>query len=373
MSDYCWSRRVRMLAVVIGTTLLTACPVRAQDNPPQRTAPQGGAKLPGADDPQGGKPLPEWQLPTWRHAVLAARVEQADETLGATLQPVGDALRAQLDLPAGQGLLIASLRDESPTAQAGLKQNDILLALADKPLAAAEDLTKHLKAAGEAPLSLKILRAGKPITIQVRPVYRVTLGPVAGQKTEYFIGVSLEPANDALRAQLALPEGQGVLVTDVVNDSPAEKAGVKKYDIVVELKGIPIDSPATLTAQIQAAQDKPTALRLLRSGRPVKISITPAVRKVEASPSEDALRLWVLDQQPRLFTPYYFDYLGARRRVDVNAQAATPDLVQRLDRVEKELTALRRIEALEKELKALHAAVEKVSESLKGGKATKRD
>src|SRR5262249_48876977 len=74
----------------------------------------------------------------------------ADEPLGARLQPVGEALRARPGLPAGQGLLVAAVRDDGPSALAGLRQNDVLVALADKPLASADDLAKQLKAAGEA-------------------------------------------------------------------------------------------------------------------------------------------------------------------------------------------------------------------------------
>src|SRR5260221_1738331 len=69
--------------------------------------------------------------------LLARALEQGDENLGATLQPISDALRAQLDLPSGQCLLVASLRADGPGALAGLKRDDILLSLADKPLAAA--------------------------------------------------------------------------------------------------------------------------------------------------------------------------------------------------------------------------------------------
>src|SRR5439155_18219225 len=126
-------------------------------------------------------------------------------------------------------------RGDGASAQAGLKQNDVLLSLGGQPLAAADDLTKQLKAAGEAAAPLKVLRAGKPITIQVRPIYRVTLAPVAEQKTEYYIGVSIDAPDDAVRAQLALPNGQGVVVSEVVSGSPAEKAGVKKHDVVLEL------------------------------------------------------------------------------------------------------------------------------------------
>ena len=36
------------------------------------------------------------------------------ETLGATLAPLSDALRAQLKVPAGQGILVTSLRSDGP-------------------------------------------------------------------------------------------------------------------------------------------------------------------------------------------------------------------------------------------------------------------
>src|SRR5262245_977244 len=155
---------------------------------------------------------------------LARLIEQGDGILGATLQPVGDVLRAQLNLPPGQGLLVASLRADGPSFQAGLTQNDILLSLAGQPLTSADDLTKQLKAAGDSAVPLKLHRGGKPTTIMVRPISRVTIGPAVEKKTEYFIGVSLEPVYDALRAQLSLGADRGVVISDVTADSPAEKA-----------------------------------------------------------------------------------------------------------------------------------------------------
>jgi C-terminal processing protease CtpA/Prc len=281
---------------------------------------------------------------------------------------VGDALRAQLDIPTGRGLLVASLRGDSPSAQAGLKQNDILLSLADKPLAAADDLTKQLKAAGDSAVPLKVLRAGKPITIQVRPVYHVTIGAAREQKTEYYFGVSIEPADEALRAQLSLPSGQGVLVSDVVSGSPAEKAGVKKHDIVLELGGKPIDSPQTLASQVQTAQDKPTTLKLLRAGKPVTLPITGAVRKVETNPRQEAMRFWMVDHQAATVATLLRD-----SRMNETAAHRAQDLRERLDHLEQELKALRRIEDVEKELKALHEVLDKVNESLKAGKGTRPD
>jgi serine protease Do len=351
MVDIRFNSRGLVLALLIGTAFLVVSPVRAQNDKARRSAYEslGGA----AGDNQAAKSAAR---------VLDYEVSlevQADEPHGATLQPVGDALRAQLGLPTGQGLLVVSVRDESPSAQAGLKQNDILLSLADKSLAAAGDLSKQLKAAGKATnLSLKILRAGKPLTLQVRPAWHVTIGPADEKKTEYFIGISIAGIEDALRAQLNLPADQGLLINDVIGGSPAQKAGVKKYDIALEMGGKLINGTEALLVQVQANQDKPTTLKVLRGGQPVTIAITPAVRKVATSSAPDSVRYWIL-QNERI----------QLRTLPV--QRVSPDnWVTVLANTEHQQ---RRLEAVEKELKTLREAVEKLTEALKASRANKKN
>jgi C-terminal processing protease CtpA/Prc len=372
MSHIRWSRKGAVLAALIGTTLLAAYPVWAQNQPtPKTNTKQKPDQVLNLLDVAGGKPIQALleidasinsDAQNLTDLILAARLhDPADEMLGATLQPVSDTLRAQLGISAGQGLLVVNLRDDGASAQAGLKQNDILLTLAGQPLAAADDLRKHLKAAGESAVPLKVLRAGKPLVVQVRPVYRVTLGPAAEHKTEYYIGVSIDAPDDAVRAQLALPAGQGVIISDVLQGSPAEKAGIKKHDIVLDMGGKLIDSPQTLASLVQAAQDRPTTLKVLRAGKPVAIPITGAVRKVEASSSSDAYYQVLALRQEAATLADKIDYVNlANRRVKLAARAGGDDLRQRLDQ-------------LEQELKAIRAAVDKVNETLQAIKATKRD
>src|SRR5262249_14852196 len=161
------------------------------------------------------------------------------------------------------GLLVASLAGEGPAAQAGLQPNDVLVELADKPLGKKDDLTQQLKSAGEGPVPLKLIRAGKPVTLRIRPVYPVTLSPAREEKTEYYIGVSVSAPSDALRAHLGIE--RGLVATEVVKDSPAEKAGVKVHDVLVEINGKPLDRTETLVQQVQAARDKAMELKLLRA------------------------------------------------------------------------------------------------------------
>ncbi len=357
-----WSKRGGALAALIGTTLLAADPVQAQNRTTPGTDNQVVVPLRGQNRISTIElGIERTSFPGWfdpfvadgtKNALLARLHDPADQMLGATLQPIDDTLRVQLGIPAGEGLLVASLREDGAAARAGLKQNDVLRALGGKPLAAADDLTKQLKAVGESAVSvsLSLIRAGKPMMIQVRPIYRVTLGPVGEQQTEYYIGVSISTVDDAIRAQLALPDGQGVVVTEVISGSPAEKASVQKHDIIIELGGKRMDSPPALAREVQIVQDKPTTLKLLRGGKLLTLPITATIRQVEASPPQEDVLFWRLAD---VATQRYINTASS-------AVAGADDLRQRLAQVENEL-------------KALRAAVDKLNETLRADKAKRRD
>jgi serine protease Do len=291
---------------------------------------------------------------------LAVFHDQADEVLGATLQPVSDSLRAQLGIPAGQGLVVASLAGDGPAAQAGLKENDILLVLADRPLASAEDLPKQLKAAGETAVQLKLVRAGKPLSVQVRPVYRVTLGPAENHQRDFYVGVAVAPPDDTLRSHLDLPAGVGLVATEVIHDSPAAKGGVKAHDILLEMGDKPLDSPETLVAQVQAAGNKATTLKILRAGKPLTVTITPELRKVEADPHHGALRFWELHRDLNVSNLEGWSRLPAHVR---NVRGRIPGDAPEADRMET------RLDAFDQELKALRKAIEELRDALQAGKA----
>jgi C-terminal processing protease CtpA/Prc len=355
MNRFRWIKESLMLVALLGTMFLSAYRAPAQEQAVIQASPV-----------QSQEPF-SVRFNVDDRAVVSNRSlwlwDTADDMLGANLQPVGDTLRTQLGIPAGEGLVVEGLRGEGASAQAGLQQNDILLSLADKPLGKTDDVIKHLKAAGDSPVPLKILRSGKPVTLRVRPIYRVTLGPVGEQKTEYYIGVTAVGTSDAIRAQLGLAEGQGVVVSEVVNGSPAEKAGIKKYDIILGIDDKQINTPEKLAGIVQDAKERPIQLQILRAGKHLTFSVTAATKKVEANPNaETSYRLLFLNRYEGdaarlglVNTIQSFPYTVQNGQpVDAN------DLRQRLDHLEKELTAVR-------------AALDKINETLKANQGNKRD
>jgi membrane-associated protease RseP (regulator of RpoE activity) len=199
---------------------------------------------------------------------------------GMGLAPVDESLRAHLKLPKDQGLLVTSLDPHSPAAMAGIRQNDVLLKLGEAPLGKVDDLVEGLKkAAGDKEVSLSLLRGGSVQSILVQPRIQVTLGPVQPEPPTFFIGVQVGSIEPALRAQLQLPEKHGLLVIDVVKDSPAAKGGVRAHDILLKLDGAELTDQATLIKLVQAKGEKTFPLEIVREGKKQTIEVTPQRRK----------------------------------------------------------------------------------------------
>jgi beta-lactamase regulating signal transducer with metallopeptidase domain len=71
-----------------------------------------------------------------------------------------------------------------------------------------------------------------------------------GRQQEPRLGVRVDKPSETLVDQLDLPKGQGLIVEDVVHDSAAAKAGLKKHDILLELDGKPVPNDAQEFARI---------------------------------------------------------------------------------------------------------------------------
>ncbi len=213
-----------------------------------------------------------------------------------SLAPVDEPLRAHLGLPDGEGLVVTAIDPNSSAAEAGIRQNDILIKLGERDaahsgsffaLSTPESFFNRLKEYGETPVSLTLLRDGVLQTIQVQPKVDVTLHRVAikAPPREFWIGVTVTAVEPALRAQLKLPP-HGRIVTGVGESSPAARAGVQRHDILLDVDGEPLTEPAKLASYVESKGEKPIVLRLVRNGKgPILLTMTPERRKHPASSS----------------------------------------------------------------------------------------
>jgi len=104
------------------------------------------------------------------------------------------------------------------------------------------------------------------------------------EEPAYWIGVrgrSIESA--VLRTHLQLAEDMGVVVEEVVAESPAAKAGLRKHDIILRCNGDAVDNMRVLQTQVRSGLEKPLELRIIRLGQQEKIVVVPELRPEQLS------------------------------------------------------------------------------------------
>jgi hypothetical protein len=90
-----------------------------------------------------------------------------------------------------------------------------------------------------------------------------------------FIGVRLSPVPASLAAHVG--EG-GLLVTNVVADSPADLAGLQRYDIILEFDGEPVVTPGDLAQQVREAEGRTVELLVKRGQGVLSFQLQPTKR-----------------------------------------------------------------------------------------------
>lgn len=90
-----------------------------------------------------------------------------------------------------------------------------------------------------------------------------------------YLGLELTPLTDALRRHFGVEEGSGVLVAEVVEGSPAHRAGLDVGDIITRASGEPIVTPRDLTRAVRSRKKDDTLdLELVRGGHALALTAT---------------------------------------------------------------------------------------------------
>ncbi|HTS55580.1 MAG TPA: Do family serine endopeptidase [Burkholderiales bacterium] len=101
-----------------------------------------------------------------------------------------------------------------------------------------------------------------------------------GSVTRGWIGVEVQDITPELAESFKLPDSsKGVLIAGVVRGGPADRAGVKPGDILVEVEGKPVlDSSAMLNLVAEAQPGKVALLRVLRNSAALTVKLTVGKR-----------------------------------------------------------------------------------------------
>ncbi|HZY41462.1 MAG TPA: PDZ domain-containing protein, partial [Anaerolineae bacterium] len=224
-----------------------------------------------------------------------------------------------------RGVLIGSVTAGSPAEKAGLKGSsqdltvdgqttqvggDVVTAIDDQPVKTFDDLVTYLARSTtvDQTVTLTVLRDGQSqavkVTLEARPQASAQSSQVAPQLPNSnnaasgpWLGVQGLTVSTDNASQLNLkPDQQGVLVEQVLTDSPAERAGLKAGtqtvtvngqdvlvggDVIIAIDGRTVTSMPQLQRALQRyTVDQKITLTILRDGQQQDVSVTLAARPI---------------------------------------------------------------------------------------------
>ncbi|MET0065470.1 MAG: DegQ family serine endoprotease [Candidatus Thiodiazotropha sp.] len=200
--------------------------------------------------------------------------------LGVLIQDVTSDLAESFGMDQPRGALIARVLPDSPSEAAGIKVGDVILAFNGivintsselPPLVGRSDIDKAS--------DVEILRNGKVMNLKVRIGELPDQEPFAmshkpsPRVSQNRLGLMVSEIPQALREQLSLPDGKGVLV-DSVSGQSAREAGVQSGDVITMVNNTNIETVEQFNELVKELPgDKTVALLVYRETGPIFLAL----------------------------------------------------------------------------------------------------
>ncbi len=137
-----------------------------------------------------------------------------------------------------------------------------------------------------------------------------------GKVTRGYLGVTPQDIDEDLAKALKLTQTQGVLIGDVAAGSPADRAGIKRGDIIIQFNGQKIDNSTQLrNLAAQTAPGTAVKITLLRNGQRMDVTATLVERPKEKQ-----------QQAPQTAEPQE----SVSQKLGLSIQDLTPDIAVQL-------------------------------------------
>jgi serine protease Do len=219
--------------------------------------------------------------------------------LGVNLAEIDAGRAKELKLKEDYGVEITRVEENSPAEKAGIKTGDVVLEYNGQRVEGMEQfgrLVRETPPGREAKITISRNGAAQTLTAVLgsrHTRFAVNLPPdfppmpdiprIYQAMRSARLGVEAE----ALGAQLAGYFGvkEGVLVRAVLDNTPAQKAGIKAGDIITKVDGMAVTEPSELSGAVRAANAKKTyTIDLTRDRKPLTVTITVEDRSERSLP-----------------------------------------------------------------------------------------
>jgi C-terminal processing protease CtpA/Prc len=293
--------------------------------------------------------------------------------IGINMEDLTEKIIGKLGYPKKTGVLITSIVDDSAAEKFGLMKDDIIFSFDGKKLASSEQLAELVreKKPGDK-VDVVYYRDGKKKEQEIElgersykvmsmdwnkyedavKLYAKSMAKVgknafvAGHDwimSRGRLGLVLKDLDEDMALYFDRKAGEGVLVIDVNEESPAEEAGVKSGDIIVGVSGKEVSSVDEFLDEVYDCMDKDEVeLDIVRKGgkKSIKVEVSDELHRMMFVPGERMKRIEVFED------PVYklqFDEtekgIYEKKALEKEIEALKKQLERlekRLDKIEKE-------------------------------------
>lgn len=190
--------------------------------------------------------------------------------LGVSIQKLSEDLATQFDAPDTQGALVGDVFSTSPAGLAGLQRGDIIQTYNEIPVKNPTHLrTLVADTAPNTSVPLTVWRNSQEISLSVsigempKDVSSLAkTGPNSLQGDHALTGLSVAPVKPG-----QTPDGHGVVVTHIAPDSPADRAGIRTGDILIEINRSAVHSVQDFERLVSDLDAQASVLVLIQRGK----------------------------------------------------------------------------------------------------------
>jgi serine protease Do len=227
--------------------------------------------------------------------------------IGASVRDVQAEDVTREKLPEVGGALVERLDTDGPAGRAGLRAGDVVVEFDGERVRSARHLTRLVRETPEGrTVPVVVIRQGARTTLDVTPDRSRLFGPDERAWLEDFgrnldfdveslmgrggsrgrLGVDVQPLTPQLASYFGVKDG--LLVANVVEGSPAAKAGLKAGDVIVSVNGTGVTTRGELVRALRTVGDAVEAsVEYSRQGQAATAKVTlerPEIRRRAARP-----------------------------------------------------------------------------------------
>lgn len=222
--------------------------------------------------------------------------EEKQGYLGVYLQELSSDLKESLDLDESvDGVLVSGVVEDSPAEEAGMEDGDVIISFDGKKVNSVKKLTALVRKTEPGNrVKIKIIRDGdkkrltvtlgeksSSISYELSPekIIKLEKGKTLPFEFTFYsrpkLGILIQDLTQQLGEYFGVKDGEGVLITEVLEKSPAEEAGLKAGDVILEIDHQKVeDSAELLEAVSEKKKGDRVELEVLRDKSRKSFSLT---------------------------------------------------------------------------------------------------